>query len=317
MSRQRAIEDKALDWLIRKEEPDWSPMDQSELDAWLAEEMAHKAAFWRAEYGWREADRIGSLGAPDHAPSPPGLSTGRWWPVLVAASLIAAVGIGSVAVAPVQVREARYDTPVGGHRVIPLADGSKVELNTATVVRTVLTEQSREVWLDAGEAFFEVVHREGLPFVVYAGKQTVTVLGTKFSVRRDRDGRVIVNVLEGRVRVDNGKDSAGRAAIITAGDIAVTRGPSSLIASKSEEHVESALAWRNGMLNFDQTSLSDVAAEFNRYNSKPIVMADADVASISIGGSFRASNADAFVRLLRDAYGVKVEENADYIKISR
>lgn len=316
MNRQRDIEDSALDWLIRKEEPDWSHADQAELDAWLAEAMAHKAAFWRAEYGWRAADRIGSLGTRDHDDSQSGLSTGRWWPALIAASLIAAVGIGSFALAPAQVREAQYDSPIGGHRVIPLADGSKVELNTATVVRTVLTKETREVWLDSGEAFFEVAHRDGMPFVVHAGKQTVTVLGTKFSVRRDRD-RVTVNVLEGRVRVDNGDESAGRAAIITAGDFAVTRGPSTLIASKSEERVESALAWRNGMLNFDQTSLYEVAAEFNRYNRKPIVIGDADAGRILIGGSFRASNADGFARLLRDAYGLKVEENAGHIKISR
>ena len=316
MKRQRAIEDRALDWLIRKEEPDWSDIDQAELDAWLAEAMAHKAAFWRAQYGWREADRIASLGTRIHDDARTGRSAGRWWPVLVAASLIAAVGFGSFELSPIKVREARYHTQIGGHRIIPLADGSKVELNTATVVRTVVTEQAREVWLDSGEAFFEVAHRDGLPFVVHAGKQTVTVLGTKFSVRRDRD-RVTVNVLEGRVRIDNGKESVGRAAIITAGDFAVTRGPSSLIGSKSEEHVESALAWRNGMLNFDQTSLYDVATEFNRYNRKPIVIGDAEAGRIPIGGSFRASNADTFVRLLRDAYGLKVEENAEHIKISR
>jgi len=125
-----------------------------------------------------------------------------------------------------------------------------------------------------------------------------------------------VNVVEGRVRVDSGQDGSGRAAIISAGDFAVARGPSTLISSKSPEHVENALAWRDGMLSFDQASLSEVAAEFNRYSRKPIEIADSEAAGIRIGGSFQASNVAAFVRLLRDAYGLQVEENADRIKIS-
>lgn len=315
MSRQREIEGQALDWLIRKEEPGWTATEEAALDAWLSEAMAHKAAFWRAEYGWGEADRIGSLGPRDEEDQVSARPAVRWWPILVAASLVAAVGIGSFALAPKQVERARYETPIGGHRMVPLADGSKVELNTATTIRTAMADDAREIWLDSGEAFFEVAHRNGQPFVVHAGKQTVTVLGTKFSVRRDR-GRVSVNVLEGRVRVDNGNGSSG-GAIITAGDFAVTRGSSTLIASKSEARVESALAWRDGMLNFDQAPLSEVVAEFNRYNRKPIVLGDPETGRITIGGTFRASNVDAFVRLLRDAYGLKVEENTQQVKIFR
>jgi len=317
VNRHRAIEGQAHDWLVRKEEPGWTAEDQAELDAWLSEEMAHKAAFWRAEYGWQEADRIRSLGPNDDYEEPVfRRSIVQWWPVLAAASLVAAIGIGSFTPAPKQLQQARYETPVGGHRIVPLTDGSKVELNTATKIRTAVADDTREIWLDSGEAFFEVAHRNGQPFVVHAGKQTVTVLGTKFSVRRDQ-GRLSVNVLEGRVRVDNSDGKASGAAIVTAGDFAVTRGSSILVVSKSEEHVESALAWRDGMLNFDQASLSEVIAEFNRYNRKPIVLGDPETGRITIGGTFRASNVDAFVRLLRDAYGLKVEENTEQVKIFR
>lgn len=321
MTRHRAIEDKALEWLIRKDEPDWEETEQAKLDAWLEESMAHKAAFWRAEHGWREADRIRSLGGsgpaerrPDHA------SPTRWlWPMLAAASVVGAVGIGSIALVPPRSvppqHVARFDTPVGGKRIVPLSDGSKVELNTATVLRTAVNERRRDVWLDSGEAYFEIAHRNGDPFVVHAGSKTITVLGTKFSVRRDGDG-VTVNVVEGRVRVDDGADDGGHAAIITAGDTAIARGPSTLIAAKSEERVENALAWRDGMLSFDQTALSDVATEFNRYNRKPIVITDAAAAQIRIGGTFQASNVDAFVRLLRDAYGLKILEDEKSVKIS-
>src|SRR3546814_3627258 len=37
----------------------------------------------------------------------------------------------------------RYDTPVGGQRLIALADGSQIELNTKTVVRTAVSKTLR------------------------------------------------------------------------------------------------------------------------------------------------------------------------------
>lgn len=329
MKRQEAIEDQALDWLIRRNGEDWTEDEQVELNAWLEESMAHKAAFWRADHLWQQADRIKSLGIGAHSgfeecKEKPG-SKWRWWPTAIAASLIAAIGVGGISLGPKffeqlpaqtqPAQQARFDTPIGGRRVVPLVDGSKVELNTQTVLRTAVNQTKREVWLDAGEAFFEVAHREGEPFVVHAGRQTITVLGTKFSVRRDKD-RVTVNVLEGRVRVDDGEGQMAHAAIITAGDTAISRGTSTLIAAKSEERVENALAWRDGMLSFDQAPLTDVVAEFNRYNRIRIVVTDAQAGKIPIGGSFQASSVDSFTRLLRDAYGLKIERDDETVKIS-
>lgn len=323
MRRQEAIEDQALDWLIRRGAPDWTEDEQADLEAWLEESMAHKAAFWRADHGWQQADRIRSLGFDNDERTDDLMPRRSWWrPAAIAASLIAAVAIGGLSIAPQfaqqsapAVQQARFDTPVGGHRVVPLEDGSKVELNTQTVVRTAVSKSKREVWLDSGEAFFEVAHRDGEPFVVHAGRKTITVLGTKFSVRRDGDG-VTVNVLEGRVRVQDNVVEDARAEIIAAGDTAISRGTSTLITRKSDERVDKALAWRDGILRFDHAPLTVVAAEFNRYNRTRLVVTDAAAAQIPIGGSFQASSVDSFVRLLRDAYGLKVERDENMVKIS-
>jgi len=319
-SRHAAIEDRAIDWLIRKDEPDWSEGDQSKLDDWLEESMANRAAYLRAEHGWAEAERVKSLGEWDEPCEGRGYQAiSRWWSGAIAASILVALGIGTYSFAPPfpqqpQVQEARFATPVGGHKVINLADGSRVELNTQSVVRAAVDNKRRDIWLDSGEAYFEVTHREGEPFVVHAGKRTITVLGTKFSVRRDRD-RVTVNVVEGRVRVDDGQGKDTSAAIITAGDTAITRQGSTLITPKSEDRVENALAWRDGMLTLNLVPLSEAAAEFNRYNRTQLIV-DPSAARIPIGGTFQASNVDAFARLLHDAYGLKSEQDGDRVKIS-
>ena len=325
MKRQEAIEDQALDWLIRRNGEEWSVDEQAELNAWLDESMAHKAAFWRADHLWQQADRIRSLGIDAHVDVEEPEPKRHWWTAAIAASLIAAIGAGGVSLGPrffgqpeaqtPLTQSARFDTPIGGRRMVPLIDGSKVELNTQTILRTVVNQVKREVWLDSGEAFFEVAHRDGEPFVVHADRQVITVLGTKFSVRRDKD-RVIVNVLEGRVRVNDGEGEMTHAAIITAGDTSISRGTSTLIAAKSKERVENALAWRDGMLSFDQAPLTDVVAEFNRYNRTRLVVTDVQAGKIPIGGSFQASGIGSFTRLLRDAYGLKIEHDDDTVKIS-
>ncbi|MBY8828849.1 FecR family protein [Hephaestia mangrovi] len=323
MNRQEAIEDRALEWLIRRNSPDWSDNEQSEFDAWLEESMAHKAAFWRADHGWQQADRIRSLGFGNED-WPIENSPQRSWRKMaaIAASLLAIVAVGGPAVIPhlgmtqqTSMEVAHFATPTGARKIVNLTDGSMVELNTQTTLRTGLSENSRKVWLDSGEAFFDVVHDAKAPFVVYAGQQTITDLGTKFSVRREGD-RVTVNVLEGKVQVQDSQGPEAHAAIITAGDTAISRGPSTLIVPKSTERVQNALAWRDGLLDYDQAPLSTVVADFNRYNQTQIVVTDASAGRILIGGSFKASSVDSFTRLLRDAYGLKVERDGNRVIIS-
>lgn len=320
MSRAAEASERAAAWIIRHENGDWSESDQAELDAWLAESDGNKAAYWRLKHSWREADRIGSLGVEPEMPVESRVR--RYWkPVALAASLAVAVWIGSIQFmpgsgAPQQIAST-FRASVGERKNVELADGSRVELNTRSVIRAAASAGRREIWLDDGEAFFEVAHDASRPFVVHAGTRTVTVLGTKFSVRRDGD-RVSVSVLEGRVRIDEvaGRGVRPASATITGGMSAVSDGRSILVAERSEERVGNALAWRDGMLSFDQTSLADATAEFSRYHHRPLIVTDSEAANIRIGGTFQAANAEAFARLLRDAYGLRVEITADAIRIS-
>jgi transmembrane sensor len=324
MSRAQEARDRAAQWIIAREQPEWNDTDKAALEAWLAESDMNKAAYWRLEHSWREADRIGALGrgiVSAKAERPRYRGLGWWAPVAIAASLVAVVGIGSSQLprligTPETATTQRFDTPIGGRRMLELPDGSRVELNTASVVRTVLDGDRREIWLDGGEAYFEVLHNKARPFVVHAGSRQITVLGTKFSVRRDGE-KVTVSVLQGRVQLDDIEDARTvRSTIITGGDVAVARGPATLVTANSEEQVEDSLAWRQGMLSFDQERLGDIAVEFNRYNSKQMIVTDPGAASIRIGGMFPASKPDAFVRLLRDAYGLEVVETPDGVRIS-
>ena len=322
MTRSQNIEAKAAEWLLRREQPLWSQVDQAALDGWLDESMSHKAAFWRLEHAWQMADRIGALSAQDISPRPrrTGLPLKWWHAGALAASLLLAVVLFGLHSRPTRLPQPSvdtFDTAVGGHRIVPLVDGSRIELNTATVLRTMISKKRRDVWLDRGEAFFDVAHIEASAFVVHAGPRLITVVGTAFSVRRDGD-KVTVAVVKGRVRVEDTMPGESRATITaTPGDVAIGLGSSTMVISKPVAAVEDKLSWRDGRLVFDGSSLAEVADDFNRYNRQQLLISDPSVMTIRISGTFRASNVEAFVRLLKEAYGLKVELTADgKLKIS-
>jgi transmembrane sensor len=77
--------------------------------------------------------------------------------------------------------------------------------------------------------------------------------------------------------------------------------------------IEHALAWQGLRLEFQEMRLGDVVAEFNRYNRRKLVVRDGAAAAIVVGGSFRADNAEAFVRLLESSFGVTARAEGDEI----
>lgn len=318
MSGAPHTEEIAARWLLRQEGDHWSAVDQRDLEAWLDADPANKVAYWRLEHGWQKVGRLASL----KSPQPPARVAPRrpsaWRPAALAASLAAVLAAGALTWPGADlVGHRTFQTEIGARETVPLADGSKVELNTQTHLRATVTKRTREVWLDRGEAYFEVAHDASRPFVVHAGAKTITVLGTKFLVRRSGD-QVEVAVVEGRVRVaDAASPALAPPPVLIRGDTAIAVGPSMIVAANSVERVANELSWRQGVLTFDQSTLSDAAGEFNRYNRKKLVIADGPIAQTRIGGSFEAGNVEAFARLLQQAYGLKIEENGETVKISQ
>ena len=320
MTARPEIEARAAAWLVRRDQPEWNAADDTALAAWLDESDAHKAALWRLEAGWDATARLAAMRGTPVEPVP------RRFPLpnsralqALAASLVLLCLFAAIAL-PEALRHdppplRRFATTIGEHRALRLPDGSAVTLNTASTLRAAIDDGRRAVWLDRGEAYFDVAHDTHHPFVIHAGDRMVTVLGTRFSVRRD--GRTVtVAVVEGRVRVEDAAGGErGRAAVITAGNVAIARGTSMLLTDRSPARVEAALSWRQGMLTFDRTTLGEAAAEFNRYNRRQIRIADARAAQIRIGGTFEATDIDAFARLLHAGFGLTVREDVDAITI--
>lgn len=202
-----------------------------------------------------------------------------------------------------------YETDIGAVEAVPLADGSRVTLNTDTRIKVDLTDNERRINLARGEAYFEVVKDPSRPFVVRVEDKRIVAVGTRFSVRRDSDG-VRVFVTEGTVRVEQAEAGEATRSIaqLQSGSIAHAVADGVVFQTRPVAEVEQLLTWRTGYLVFDHTPLSEAVAEFNRYNRRQIVIADPQVAAIRIGGNFRTTNMDAFLRLVASDFPITATE---------
>lgn len=304
-------------WIARRDEVSWSDSDQAELDAWLAQSTANMVAFVRLDDMWQRADRLRALTPPAKTavkPSQPTVSRSFAFKAL-AAAIVLSVG-GAVFFYPSHPAETVYATPVGGHKLLKLADGSSIDLNTDTSLRLSTTGKRITVKLDKGEAFFHIKHDPRRLFVVLAGRHRVTDLGTEFLVRSEPN-HLEVALIAGSARLDAPDGRMQTPILMTPGDELTVANNLISTTKKSSRRLAEELGWRRGMLVFENAPLGDVVAEFNRYGTHKIVVADRATARISLSASFPTDGADGFLELAKAMLNLKIEQRGDETVISR
>ncbi|WP_294818497.1 FecR domain-containing protein [uncultured Flavobacterium sp.] len=99
----------------------------------------------------------------------------------------------------------RYYASGPGIRQYTLADGSVVSLNKDTrlsVMNGEFNDDKREIWLEEGEAFFEVAHNPDKPFIVHTQTIMTTVKGTSFNIKAYKELEDnVLSVKSGKVQV--------------------------------------------------------------------------------------------------------------------
>ncbi len=213
------------------------------------------------------------------------------------------------------VEQASYRTAIGGLRDVPLPDGSVITLSSDSSILVTLSRNERRIDLQQGEAFFKVAKDSSRPFVVSAGDRRAIAVGTRYDVRRDAaDLRVIVT--QGLVRLESDNGPGGRkqpTTLLPAGSIALASDAGVVVSSGSVQQAEELLNWRSGFISFHDTPLTAAVTEFNRYNQRHIVIGDASIGAMRVGGNFRWSNADSFVRLLELGFPIRAVRSKDTI----
>lgn len=307
--------ERAAEWLLKRHEQDWSEENQRALDAWFAEDPARRIAYLRLETAWDTADRLTALRKPmreEIAKRPE-----RRGPFFLKIAAVAAIAglAGAAALYPFGTPERIYATPLGGREIVKLADGSQIELNTNSEIRSS-GKGTRHFTLVKGEAYFQVRHDAAKPFVVSLGDHRIVDLGTKFLVRRDPN-QVQVSLLEGSARIESTGGKSAKAAVLVPGDIAIATADALSVMKKPAPELSNELGWRRGVLVFQRTTLGDAAAEFNRYSQQKVVISDPEVASLTISGTFPVGGIQLFSSAARESFGLSVSHKGEQTFIAK
>lgn len=149
-------------------------------------------------------------------------------------------------------------TPRGGQYQLQLPDGSKVWLNAESSITypVQFAHNERKVSI-TGEAYFEVAKDKSRPFRVLAADTYIEVLGTHFNVNAYQDeGPVRTTLLEGSVKINNSLMKPGEA--YADGKV-------------FPADVQQAVAWKNGVFNFNDQNLSQIMLQLARWYDIEVV----------------------------------------------
>jgi transmembrane sensor len=332
--RTRAeIEEAAAAWIWRMDEasPD---VGREAFEAWLRQDPRHRRAVEELTKTWDALDGLaGTQRAPAPLPAEPpdGLTragrfpgTRRQWWLAAAAALVASVG-GVVWLYHGNATQT-LATAVGEHRNITLSDGTRLTLNTNTILETSFSRHTRSIHLSQGEAHFEVASDRSRPFLVHAGATVVQAIGTEFEVRLHADRHVDVLVNQGRVevRADMSADPGGRAPgasaeplpvvtirALNAGQQLSTATGNYAIVPVSPEQVSSELAWRDGAVVFDSAPLAAAIIEIQRYTDARIIISDPQIGALPVGGRFKTDDLQGFLDGLEAALPITIRRTPD------
>ncbi|MDP3406310.1 MAG: FecR domain-containing protein [Brevundimonas sp.] len=199
-----------------------------------------------------------------------------------------------------------FETGVGEQRVVQLADGSSVSLDTGSRIHVRFANGERRIDLSQGQALFDVAHDATRPFVVHAGGTRITAVGTVFDVRHI-GARVDVTLVSGVVDVV--------AADVAASPRRMEPGQKTQVTARGvttrEVNAVAETSWTTGRLIFTDVPLEEAVSEVNRYLTAKIEIDDPAIRAVAVNGVFRTGDRDAFVAASSDVMGLKAVPKAD------
>ncbi|TWW00934.1 FecR family protein [Chitinophaga pinensis] len=166
------------------------------------------------------------------------------------------------------------NTPKGNREQLVLEDGSTIVLNAATRLRYPehFTGNSRDIYLEEGEAWFDAAPKPENAFTVHAGNVSTIALGTTFNVRAyPHEQQITVALLTGKVKVT----TASQAPVILQPSEQASFDRRSLQLVKTTFNTEETIGWQKGYLVFKDASYEQVRIAIeNRYGVTIINQSD-------------------------------------------
>lgn len=222
--------------------------------------------------------------------------------LFIGAGAVAACGVGAWALPQFTTERGQWATRRGERAEFDLSDGSRVVVGGNSVLEQAFTRRRRNLSLLRGQMFIDVRADHARPLLVTVADCVITALGTAFDVRLQNATDLVVTLMHGRVRVQ--RTSGADLVTLDAGqqllyeqDVQVVR----------DVDADAALAWRRGILDFDDVSLAEAVADFNQNAAHAILVDDPRLVQLRVSGVFSATDVEGFARALEAAYPVRAQ----------
>ncbi len=188
---------------------------------------------------------------------------------------------------------------------LELPDGSKIHLNSASLIRIPrdFGKNDRSIYLE-GEAFFDVKRDKSKPFIINSNGVITEVLGTSFNVSSFENENTVVTVKSGRVSVKPDENLNGSEVVLTRGNQATYISDKRELL-KQEVNITDYLAWRDGVLKFNHLTLEQAAIKMERWYGVKISFEDEDLRYNIIHGSYKNETLNNVLKSLKFIHKIK------------
>lgn len=301
--------EQAADWLVRMHADNGlTVQEQISFEKWRNASPENLAAWQRAESLTHKLQNVPAKLAMRSLLRP--VDSERRSSIGKLAMLLLALptGWGAWQFLMPQGQSFQYKTAVGKTNTITLDDGSKVTLNTKTLIDVYFDNKQRAVFLREGEIYIETAKdnaQSPRPFSVISPQGVLKALGTRFNVRAFPK-ETTLTVYEGAVELTP-KQLKHAPKVIEHGHKASFK--DNLI-GPIETVDKSQAPWLNGMLLADNMSLSEFVSELARYYNGGLYC-DVEVANIQIAGAFPVTDTQKSLDMLIATYPVTVVSRMD------
>lgn len=152
--------------------------------------------------------------------------------------------------------------PYGKRSSLVLADGSEIWVNSGSelVFPSHFDKDKREIHV-VGEIYIEVTKSARQSFIVHTPRMSVKVYGTKFNVSAYENLSPSVVLVEGKVALQTSNSDSEF--FLSPNDLAVLSESGSF--QKQKVDVNKYISWKNGYLVFEDTPMSDVLKQIEKY----------------------------------------------------
>ncbi|PBQ33444.1 hypothetical protein CNR22_17225 [Sphingobacteriaceae bacterium] len=193
-----------------------------------------------------------------------------------------------------------------------LPDGTKVTLNKNSELAYIVNDKKkvREVKLK-GEAYFEVVHNEDLPFEITIDDIIIKDIGTAFNVKALPGSNVVeVLVEEGEVHFYT---TSNEGLNLVKGEKALYNKTSKEFSKVTPKPSENTVSYKSKAFQFKGSLMRDVVNQLNAIYDSNIVLSDERLGNCRLTTRFTDLSVDGIVDIIAETLDFEVERSGGKI----